>query len=274
MITASIVLFKTKKVDIEKVIGCATKSCIERIYVIDNSPKDDLRELVCSLSEKVEYIFVQGNVGYGHAHNIGIQKAKDKGADYHVVLNPDIYFEPSAIFEIEQFLNRHDDIGLILPKVIYPNGDLQYLCKLLPTPLDIFGRRLLPERMIKHRNDRFEMRQMGYDKTWNCPILSGCFMFLRLADIEKTGGFDERFFMYFEDFDLMRRLHQVCKTVYYPKVTIVHNHAAEHHTNKALLKASIQSAIKYFDKWGWIIDLERYKVNRKAFDETNHISDN
>ena len=273
MITASIVLYKTKTEEIEIVLGCADKSCIEEIYVIDNSPNDNLRGLACSLSPKVEYICGQGNVGYGHAHNIGIEKAKEHGSTYHVVLNPDIYFEPGVISEIEGFLDKHDDIGLVLPKVIYPNGDLQYLCKLLPTPLDIFGRRLLPERMIKQRNDRFEMRQIGYDKIWNCPILSGCFMFLRLAELTKTGGFDERFFMYFEDFDLMRRLHRTCKTVYFPKVTIVHNHAAEHHTNKALLIASIQSAIKYFNKWGWVFDTERWMVNRQAFDEVNHVVD-
>lgn len=274
MITASLVLYNTKEEDLVKVLECSQQSIIERVFVIDNSPTDLLKDVVGRLSDKVEYVFGQGNIGYGGAHNIGLQKAKDFNSTYHIVLNPDIYFDPSTISSIKSFMDEHNDVGLVLPKVIYPNGDLQYLCKLLPTPLDIFGRRLLPERMIKKRNNRFEMRQMGYDKIWNCPILSGCFMFLRLSDIQKTVGFDERFFMYFEDFDLMRRLHKVCKTVYFPKVTIVHNHAAEHHTNKALLKASIQSAIKYFNKWGWIIDWERYKVNRKAFDEINLISDN
>lgn len=273
MISASLVLYKTKESDVRKVITCAHSSEIEKIYVIDNSPEDSLCELVCGLSEKVEYVFGQGNIGYGGAHNIGIQKAKDIHSDYHIVLNPYIFFEPSVITDIRCFLDSHKNVGLVLPKVIYPNGDLQYLCKLLPTPLDIFGRRLLPESLIKRRNDKFEMRKMGYDKIWNCPILSGCFMFLRIANIEKTGRFDDRFFMYFEDFDLMRRLHRVCKTVYYPKVTIVHDHAAEHHKNKALLKASIKSATMYFNKWGWIIDVERRKVNKAAFNEINQIMD-
>lgn len=273
MVTASIVLFNTKTEELVKVIGCADKSIFAKIYVIDNSPSDKLRELVHSLSNKIEYIYGQGNVGYGHAHNIGIKEAIEQNSDYHVVLNPDIFFDSKVIGNIADFMDCHDDIGLLLPKVIYPNGDLQYLCKLLPTPLDIFGRRLLPQSLMKKRNDRFEMHQMGYDKNWNCPILSGCFMFLRLSAIEKTGGFDDRFFMYFEDFDLMRRLHKVCKTVYYPKVTIVHNHAAEHHTNKILLKASIKSATQYFNKWGWIFDSERKKVNKHAFDIENFVDD-
>ena len=273
MVTASLVLFNTKESDLHKVLECAHLSEISRIFVLDNSPTDRLKVITEGLSDKVEYVFGHGNIGYGCAHNIGLQKAKDYNSTYHIVLNPDIYFDPSAVSSIKSFMDEHNDVGLVLPKVIYPNGDLQYLCKLLPTPLDIFGRRLLPERMIKHWNDRFEMRQMGYDKVWNCPILSGCFMFLRLSDIEKTGGFDERFFMYFEDFDLMRRLHKVCKTVYYPRVMITHNHAAEHHTNKALLKASIRSTIMYFDKWGWLFDKERRIINKHAFDEEHHVID-
>jgi GT2 family glycosyltransferase len=273
MITASLVLYNTKEDDLRKVVACAHDSDIDRLFVIDNSSTDLLREKVTALSKKVVYIFGQGNVGYGKAHNVGLQKAIVLKSDYHIVLNPDIFFGSDVIRSIEHFMNEHLDIGLVLPNVVYPNGDLQYLCKLLPTPLDIFGRRLLSEKFIKKRNDRYEMREMGYDKIWNCPILSGCFMFLRISDIVKVGMFDERFFMYFEDFDLMRRLHKSCKTVFYPKVTIVHDHAAEHHTNSTLLKASIRSAIQYFNKWGWFFDDERRIENKYAFDDINLIEE-
>ena len=273
MVTASLVLYNTKEDDLRNVINCVQNSIIHTLIIIDNSPSDILKAEIEKLSDKCMYISMQGNVGYGSAHNIGIKKAIEANADYHIVLNPDISFEPEVISKLLKFAERHKDVGLILPKVTYPNGDLQYLCKLLPSPIDIFGRRLLPKTIIKNRNDRFEMRQTGYNTIWNCPILSGCFMFMNLSYLKQIGGFDERFFMYFEDFDLMRRLHKVCKTVYYPLVSIVHNHAAEHHTNKALFKASIVSAIKYFNKWGWIFDKERAKVNKHAFDEENRIID-
>ena len=271
MITASLVLYKTKDEDLRKVIGCVDASIIDKLFVIDNSPTDSLRDLVLHLTEKSEYCYGQGNIGYGSAHNIGIQKSVISRADYHVVLNPDLFFEPSVISCLESFAEIHKDVGLLLPKVVYPNGCLQYLCKLLPTPLDIFGRRLVPSKYMKKRNERFEMRKMGYDKTWNCPILSGCFMFMRVSVIEQSGMFDDSFFMYFEDFDLMRRLHRVSKTVYYPYSTIIHNHAAGHHTNMLLLIASIKSAIHYFNKWGWFYDRERRRVNGQAFDMINYI---
>lgn len=271
MISASIILYKTEMSLIKSVMDCADKSCIERIYVIDNSPTDSLREGVLPLSSKIEYIYGQGNVGYGAGHNIALKKAIDSGSKYHVVLNPDIQFGEGIIEELAVFADNHDNIGMLMPNVIYPDGREQYLCKLSPTPMDMFGRRLLPKKWIEKRNERFEMRSTGYKDIRNVPCLSGCFMFLNMEIIKKVGLFDDRFFMYFEDFDLIRRLHQVSKTVFYPKLTIVHNHATEHRTNKKLLKISILSAIRYFNKWGWLFDSERTQWNKTAFDECNII---
>lgn len=274
LITASVVLYKTSHKDLFQVLECAIQSPIDKVIVIDNSPTCELKQSVDSLkSSKLFYVSGQGNVGYGSAHNIGINKAIECSADYHIILNPDISFTSEVIVALHAFMDTHRDVGLVMPRVLYPNGKLQYLCKLLPTPLDIFGRRVLPSNLIKKRNERYEMHKMGYDKIWNCPILSGCFMFLRVSTIKKVGRFDERFFMYFEDFDLMRRLHKESLTVYYPNTEIIHNHAAEHHTNKVLLKASIKSAVQYFNKWGWICDKERRNINKAAFDEKNHILD-
>ena len=273
MITASIILFKTDMNLLKTVITCAQKSCIERIYVIDNSPTDALREHVLPPSGKIEYIYGQGNVGYGTGHNIGIRKAMAAGSKYHVVLNPDIQFYEETIETLARFADTHEGIGMLMPNVKYPNGEQQYLCKLSPTPMDMFGRRLLPKNMIAKRNERFEMRSTGYKDIRNVPCLSGCFMFLSVDILKKVGLFDDRFFMYFEDFDLIRRIHKVSKTVFYPKITIIHNHAKEHRTSKQLLKISIESAIKYFNKWGWIFDRDRRRLNRIAFDDSEVIKD-
>ena len=267
MITSSIVTYKTKESDIRTVVQCAIDDCIDKIYIIDNSPTDELKDIVCSMSDRIEYIFGHGNIGYGAGHNIAIKKAIELGSTYHVVLNPDIYFDKGVIPELANYMDTHQDIGQLLPKVTYPDGSLQYLCKLLPTPMDMFGRRLLPKKWMDRRNYRYEMRETGYDKIRVVPILSGCFMFLRMSVIQKIGLFDDRFFMYFEDFDLTRRIRRISKTVYYPCVSIVHNHAAEHRTSSKLLKCSISSAIKYFNKWGWLFDRECKMVNKDAFSD-------
>lgn len=264
MITASIVLYKTKEPDIINILEAAENSIIQTVWVIDNSPTDALRCFVCSHSSKVEYIYGQGNIGYGAAHNIAINRAFEQGATYHVILNPDIKFKGGVIEELYSYMNNYSDVGLVMPKVLYPNGDLQMLCKLSPTPYDIFARRLLPKVMYKRRNYMYEMQFTGYDKIWNCPNLSGCFMFIRLHVLKQVGIFDDRFFMYFEDTDLVRRIHYVSKTIYYPYVSIIHNHAAEHRHNAKLLKISIRSAIQYFNKWGWFFDKVRRVYNKRA----------
>ena len=274
MITASIILYNTDLNLLKTIVECASRSCINRIYVIDNSPTNRLQEESMKLSKKVEYFYGQGNVGYGAGHNIGIKKAIEVGAKYHVVLNPDIFFPDNTIENLTDYANSHERIGMLMPNVKYPNGEQQYLCKLLPSPMDILGRRVLPKNMIAKRNERYEMRSTGYKNIRNVPCLSGCFMFLNVDVLKKVGLFDDRFFMYFEDFDLIRRIHKVAMTVFYPKLTIIHNNAKEHRTNKKLLKISISSAIKYFNKWGWCFDSDRRKWNKEAFDETQVLDDN
>lgn len=267
MISASIVTYNTSKAELTTVLSCVLKSKVDIVYLIDNSPCDLLRSFA-EMSSKICYIHNE-NTGYGSAHNIAIREAMDRGAKYHVVLNPDLRFEPSVIEQLEQYMEQHTDVGQVMPKVIYPDGSLQYLCKLLPTPLDLLFRRFLPKWMIAKRSIRFELRDTGYNKMLNVPFLSGCFMFLRTDALRKVGLFDERFFMYGEDIDLSRRIHTHYKTIYLPSELIVHVHKAESYRNRRMLLIHIQNIVRYFNKWGWIFDKERRIINKKALQQLN-----
>jgi GT2 family glycosyltransferase len=174
---------------------------------------------------------------------------------------------PDTITTLLQFIQPHPEIGMVAPKVVYPNGELQYLCKLLPTPMDVFGRRFLPKSWIKQRNEIYELRQTGYDKIMNIPYLSGCFMLLRTEAVRKARLFDERFFMYPEDIDLTRRIHQDYLTVFYPDVTIIHNHEKASYKSWKMLWIHIVNMCRYFNKWGWVFDKERALVNRMTQQE-------
>lgn len=271
MLTASVVIYHSKKEEIESLLKSIQESnCISRLYIIDNASTDENRKYFesSSLSSIIEYI-PHENTGYGSSHNIALLKAIEEGSDYHVVLNPDIYFESNVLPELVNYMDSNTDVGYILPKVTYQNGELQYLCKLLPTPFDLIFRRFLPKtKSIIRHNERYELRHSGYDKTMNPPCLSGCFMFMRLSTLKENNLlFDERFFMYCEDFDLMRRIHKVAKTIYYPSVSIVHNHAKESYKSRKMLIAHIKSAILYFNKWGWFFDKDRSLMNKKILNE-------
>ena len=243
---------------------------VQILYIIDNSPSDENKSYFesCQLMSIIEYN-AHENTGYGSSHNIAIKKAIEAGADHHVVLNPDIYFEATVLPELLHYMDSNTDTGYILPKVTYPDGELQYLCKLLPTPFDLIFRRFLPKtKWVTKINERYELRMSGYDKIMNPPCLSGCFMFMRLSTLKEHNlFFDETFFMYCEDFDLMRRIHKVAKTVYYPEVTIIHDHAKASYKSKKMLMEHIKSAIHYFNKWGWVFDKERRFMNKRILEE-------
>lgn len=261
MITASIVLYNTKNDYVKRIIASYQPSSERELYIIDNS---EMKTGHFEEIENVYYIFVGTNIGYGAAHNIAMKIAVQKKSEYHIVLNPDIVFESHVIDELKKYADENLDVVYMLPKVLYPNGELQYLCKLLPTPFDLIFRRFLPQRgFIKKRNDRYILKDSGYNKIMNPPCLSGCFMFLRTKTIDEYELlFDERFFMYCEDFDLIRRLHRVGKTIFYPKINIIHDHARSSYKSKKMLVQHIVSACIYFNKYGWLIDDERIKMNR------------
>ena len=276
MLTASVVIYHSQKEEIKSLLKSVQESnCVKRLYIIDNASTDENRVFFesSSLSSIMEYI-PHENTGYGSSHNIALQKAIEEGSDYHVVLNPDIYFESNVLSELVHYMDINTDVGYILPKVTYPNGELQYLCKLLPTPFDLIFRRFLPKtKFIVRHNERYELRHSGYNKIINPPCLSGCFMFMRLSTLRENNiFFDERFFMYCEDFDLMRRIHRVAKTVYYPNVTVVHNHAKESYKSRKMLMTHIKSAIKYFNKFGWFFDRERRLMNKQILKEIEELS--
>ena len=263
MITASIVVFNTSVHDLNRLFKSVLLSNIDYIYLIDNSPIDNLKVEI-SIYDKIEYIFGHGNIGYGSGHNIGINKGIQRGSQYHVILNPDIYFDNGTIEKIHGYAIQNKSTGLLMPKILYPSGDTQYLCKLLPNPFDLLIRRFLPfKTYVNKQNNIYELRFTDYDSVMEVPSLSGCFMFIRTDVLKQIGGFDERFFMYAEDLDICRRIGELSQTVYYPLVSVYHEYAKESYKNKKLLKYHIQSIIRYFNKWGWVFDKKRTIINKK-----------
>lgn len=260
MVTGSIVAFHTKHDELKRLIDCVLRSEIEALYVIDNSTNDELRDFVKD-NDRVNYIHSL-NLGYGSGHNVAIRRAIESGADYHVVLNPDIYWTDDVVGELCRYMDASHDVGLVMPKIVYPDGGTQYLCKLLPTPMDLIGRRFVPVKSYQERHDyNYELHWTGYDRVMEVPSLSGCFMFMRCSVLSKVGGFDERYFMYAEDLDLCRRIGDVSRTMFYPHVSVVHEYEKGSYKNRKLLKYHITSVVKYFNKWGWIFDRKRTAKN-------------
>jgi len=260
MLNVSIVLYKHPVSEISPLVECLRLSkIVSQVFLIDNSPVENPGFKTLDAT----YQFTGKNAGYGAGHNIAIRQTIEQSLPYHLVINPDIVFEPAILSKIDDFMNNNPEIGLLMPKILYPTGEIQYLCKLIPTPFDLIIRRFLPKSWTLERTKEFELRASGYNHIMNVPYLSGCFMFLRTEAIREVGMFDERFFMYPEDIDLSRRIHRHFRTVFYPEVSIVHNHAHSSYMNTRMMFIHMFNMIRYFNKWGWIVDKERRKVNKE-----------
>ena len=264
-VTVSIVTYRDSLVDIAPLLKrLQDDKRVGRWVLVDNWGSDEIQHAVAELGGI--YLRPGGNAGFGRGHNLALKQLANMDAPYHLVLNPDIAFGGDVLGALVNVMEAHPDVGLAMPKVLYPDGSNQYLCKLLPAPIDLVLRRFFPgrlKRLVQKRIASFELRDMDYGSPANVPSLSGCFMFTRRSVLEAVGGFDERFFLYMEDVDLCRRMLAISKLLYWPAVTVEHVHQMGSYRDRKLLLLHIRSAIKYFNKWGWLLDRFRIRVNRE-----------
>ena len=256
-ITGSIVLYKNDYTIVEAAVKSFLSTGLKVfLFLIDNSPGRELEALSTIDPVRIRYIFNNKNPGFGAAHNIAFQQSFQLNAAYHLVFNPDVYFEAATLEQLYNYMEVNRNTGQIMPQVLYPDGSLQFLCRKNPTFSNLFSRRFFPRQLrdlLAKKMGKYEYKDHNYHQPiYNVPFLSGCFMFLRTDILKEAGGFDERFFLYMEDADLTRRILQRSQTVYYPDAFIYHHYTKGSYTNLKLTWHHMRSAVTYFNKWGWI----------------------
>ncbi|XJV80582.1 glycosyltransferase family 2 protein [Burkholderia anthina] len=194
-----------------------------------------------------------GNVGYGRGHNLAIEAID---STYHLILNPDIDIEPDALMRALDFLDSNREVGLLTPWIGDERGNAQYLCRRFPALLDLLVRGFLPARMRRRfaeRLARYEMRDVINDRdiVWDPPIVSGCFMLFRTDVLKQLHGFDPRYFLYFEDYDLSLRTHDVARVAYVPSVRVIHHGGGASRKGFAHIRMFAASAFKFYNRFGW-----------------------
>lgn len=266
IISASIVVFQPDRrllaqtlFSLAEAANCLTMSTPDasaRVFVVDNGGLPDMSDAFSELSRvgaEPMIISGHGNVGYGRGHNLAIERATSR---YHLVLNPDVEIEPAALVKAMNFLEVHPEAGLLAPAIVDDAGQLQYLCRRYPALLDLFIRGFLPgavRRLFAARLARYEMRSQinEHDMVWDPPIVSGCFMLFRTDVLKKLAGFDARYFLYFEDYDLSLRTHAVARVVYEPAVRVLHHGGGAARKGGAHIRMFVASAFRFFNRFGW-----------------------
>lgn len=271
-IAISIVTYRT---DIESLTVCLNSLQAIQLpflcYVLDNASDPAVRDCCSRFAAglpgmgRLEYLS-QRNIGYGRAHNVAITRSLAiLSCRYHIAMNPDIAFKPGTVEGLRAFMDSHPACGAVMPKIRYPDGSLQHLCKLLPSPGHLFARRFLPA-MAAQYDAVYTLQSADYGCVFECPCLSGCFMMLRTDALRRVGLFDERFFLYFEDVDLVRRIGGLYQTLYCPVSEVTHTYQKGSYSNLKLLWYHLRSAVRYFNKWGWFADAQRTQANRRTLE--------
>lgn len=251
---ASIVLYDMPLKQIDPLLSALEAGGAAQLYVIDNTPRRPPSEETAATAAKysnLELHYPGKNLGYGRGHNIAIELSTAK-YKYHLISNPDITLSEDTLGALYDFMEAHPDVGLCMPKLVGSDGGTHFCCRRSPVALDYLSQLLLPGSWGRRRKDSLEMRSRDYDQTMEVPCLSGCFMFFRSQVLSQLGGFDDRFFLYFEDLDLSARARKLGKNVYFPYTWVVHERQSGHRTSWQLKARFAASACRYFAKWGWL----------------------
>jgi GT2 family glycosyltransferase len=234
------------------------------LALIDNSGERAIAKEAIKLAQgrfkdaNVQLTFLHGhaNIGYGAAHNLVLHGS---GADYHLVLNPDVELAPDALAVGVRWLAEHRDVGAIAPEVYDGNGERQeYLCRRFPAVFDLLLRGFAPRfvrALFRGRLERYEMRDVidpdPEREIIDIPAMSGACLLVRRSAIDATGGFDPKFFLYFEDYDWTVRLNRITRTAYLPSMHVRHHGGGASRKGVQHIGWFIRSGFRFYRKHGW-----------------------
>ena len=260
----SIVVYKPERGQLQQTLDSLSQSPTNlKILLSDNSPSPmPINDFACT--KPLEYIFNGENLGYGRAHNKSFFNNSDF-SPYILVLNPDVFFDPSMLPDLLAIMHSDQSLGLTIPKVCHPHGNLQIINRRIPRPIDyvisFLSGKFKTDKFKTKQYQLYQMKDMNTDKPFICPTISGCFMLMQRNAYLEVGGFDQRFFLYMEDTDLSRRIAEKYKTVVAANLTAYHHWSRGAYRSTRLFFLFLRSMVLYFNKWGWLKDPARTRLN-------------
>ncbi|MEX0739228.1 MAG: glycosyltransferase [Pseudohongiella sp.] len=247
---------------LHKAVGIAQSEGVlgrVNITLVDNADHVDELEVLLSRCFKstnnsinVDVITGHGNIGFGQAHNLIIHRCD---SEYYLILNPDVIVDRQALSAGIRYLQQAPQAVAVTPAILDGNGHPESGCKRYPGVLDFLLRGFAPawlKQRFRKRLAHYEMRDMPGDQIHDdVPIISGCFMLFRHDALRQLGGFDPRYFLYFEDFDLSIRARTLGKLSYLPQMCITH--LGGNSARKGLRHIIMfgRSAWRFFSSHGW-----------------------
>ncbi|MDQ0231431.1 glycosyltransferase [Metabacillus malikii] len=223
-----------------------------RFLIFDNNSTSEYKERLSEYKDFAKITFHHENNGFGFGHNYNLLQAEE---DFFLIFNPDVILLKNDLITMLAQFEKDNTISMLVPKVINEDGSTQYLIRDRVTVFD-YALRFIPFQFVKRIFDKrlasYECRDLPDDQNVDIRIGSGCFMLMKGEVFKEIKGFDERYFMYFEDYDLCLELEKRKKRIVYtPFTKIIHYYERGAHKNSKLFKIFMKSMYKFFNKWGW-----------------------
>ena len=207
------------------------------IIIVDNNSADNTLEVIQQSGIKVNLLPQKSNLGFSKANNLAVSEAED---EYLFFLNPDTKILDNKIVELVDYLDTHRDVAIAAPELIDENGDVQPSVQRLPT---LGG--ALAQYLMGVKNAYGHYVPVGNNPSEVESVVGGAMMIPKKV-YQGCGGFNNKYFMYFEDLDLCRKLRKAgWKIVYMPQVKVEHKIGGSASSNPAVKKYIKQSFILY-----------------------------
>ncbi|MGW8114216.1 glycosyltransferase family 2 protein [Caproicibacterium sp. NSD3] len=218
-----------------------------QVVILDNCSTDGTAEWIEQHYPTVTVLRSKENKGFGHGHNQIIEKIDSQ---YHAIVNPDISVREDSIPKLCEYLDNHPEAVMVTPQILNEDGSEQFLPKRRPKIRYLLGGRLerLGGPFPKWRAE-YTMKNEKLTEPTPIDFCTGCFSVIRTDILKKLGGFDDDFFMYFEDADLTRRAQKYGEVLFCPFTSVTHLWERASSKSFHFLKIQISSMLLYFKKW-------------------------
>jgi len=216
------------------------------VIVVDNASPGIVAVERAIAEHPVEFLRLPDNRGYGGAVNAALPLLPP-AAEFILVANPDVVFHEEAISRMLAVAERMPDVGAVGPRILDPDGTTYPSARRLPSLRTGIGHALFwpvwPGNPWTRSYREDQREPVERDAGW----LSGACLLLRRTAFEEIGGFDDAYFMYFEDVDLGERLSQAgWRNRYAPEAIVTHTGAHSTSASKgAMARAHHRSAYRY-----------------------------
>lgn len=258
LVSAIVLNYREPKETIRCVSALLRQSIRDRleIVVIDNHSCDEsigvLRNRL-SVYPEVRILESARNRGYGQGNDFGIQKATGR---YMLVINPDNEVEPEGLKRMVEAMESDPGIGILGPRLRHEDGTIRTSARRFPTLAEVFIKRTILRKLFPNKVERYLNQRTDPNVIRDVDWVAGACVLMRRDLYVDLGGFDLRFFLFFEDIDLCRRVRAAGKRViYFPhaEATDRKQRLSEGGFFALLTKRTVRihlaSALKYFWKW-------------------------